>query len=402
VNPGFPSYGEDFSFEIKEYTNANFDVPAGPENRADTAGEVIYLSVEAKKLDDDAKFAVTECQVVDGEHKMSVMNAGAETDATCAFDYIDFKASYDQEQNRFNFQHKLFLLQTMENGESNFKLVCTVEVCAKNALDSKCNKAAGVCIDELEEEDKSVAQESYFCDSACDADSEKCEYSDGVVQCVKKIQGCACNIKTQTCGEECQSAFIDNLATEGLMMDACADGWVFSMFESDDNSVGWLSHCVKACACNSKIQTCGEECESGNVEVATGCAEGWIKGIFDSGDDSVGWIVHCEEELQPCACNIQTQTCGDECESGTVDREGCADGWLASMFESDDNSVGWVAHCVKACACNSKTQTCGEECESAALEMIFVEKPDACADGWFIKSDDDNNVGSFYCAASQE
>ena len=60
----FPSFDESVVFEIKEYTDNNFLTKVTSENRAKIAGQPVYFSLRATSINDDYKFAVTDCSVV--------------------------------------------------------------------------------------------------------------------------------------------------------------------------------------------------------------------------------------------------------------------------------------------------------------------------------------------------
>ena len=110
----FPAYGDEAKFEIKEYTNSDFDVEVDSTNRASVAGTEIFLSMQVTDLPDDLKFAVTECKVTYGAQSLILLNPGADASAvpppSCKIDEIGLSGTYDRNFEKFNFQHILFLL----------------------------------------------------------------------------------------------------------------------------------------------------------------------------------------------------------------------------------------------------------------------------------------------------
>ena len=99
----FPSYTNGTSFEIKEYTNSVFDVEVTEQNRVRLAGEIIHLSLRASKIQDNFKFAVTDCSILTNEGtRISLIVPGADVSPTCGMDSIGLNARYDG--NNFNFQ----------------------------------------------------------------------------------------------------------------------------------------------------------------------------------------------------------------------------------------------------------------------------------------------------------
>ena len=139
----FPSYDEIVELEIKEYTDSGFNTEVTTENRLSIAGQQIYLSMRAVSINENNKFAVTECSILTSDGSRIILFApGAETSPTCKLDSIGLVASYDG--NNFNFQHILFQLN--DAGYSSYKLECTAEICKRNDPVSKCNQAVLPCI----------------------------------------------------------------------------------------------------------------------------------------------------------------------------------------------------------------------------------------------------------------
>ena len=104
---------------------------------------MIYLSMRATSIEQNLKFAVTECSIVTPDETVIRLFApGAETSPTCSLNAIGLVAHYDGEN--FNFQHILFNLKRQK--QSSYRLECTAEVCEKNDPDSFCNKAVLPCI----------------------------------------------------------------------------------------------------------------------------------------------------------------------------------------------------------------------------------------------------------------
>jgi len=198
----FPSYGDEATFEIKEYTDDNFNVEVDNSTRSYIAGKQIYLSMQVTGLAAEAKFAVNQCKIVDGETEIVLLNPGAETDSSCKLDELAVSAAYDNSVGNyvFNFQHILFLLKTHQSGISSFHLTCEIEVCLKDDASSKCNSAAAVCIDDYNGEDTTLAateKQSYMCDSFCEPDSE-CSIENDVPTC--KLKNAKC--QTRQLGDE--------------------------------------------------------------------------------------------------------------------------------------------------------------------------------------------------------
>ena len=103
----YPSFENNTVLEIKEYTDKNFTAEVTPENRAKIAGEIIYLSLRATSINQNHKFAVTQCSIVipDGT-RINLIAPGADTSPTCSMNSIGLAAWYDGDH--FNFQHILF------------------------------------------------------------------------------------------------------------------------------------------------------------------------------------------------------------------------------------------------------------------------------------------------------
>jgi len=156
----FPAYGDDAKFEIKEYTDDNFNVEVDNDTRARYAGNPIHLSMQVTGLADEAKFAITECKIVDGDKELVLLNPGAESNPSCGINEIGLSAKYELSNGKFvfNFQHTLFLLRkTQQEDTSTFSLQCTVEICEKTDASSKCNQAVIPCMETAAE------TKAYFC-----------------------------------------------------------------------------------------------------------------------------------------------------------------------------------------------------------------------------------------------
>jgi len=224
----FPAYTDDAVFAIKEYTDDTSLVEVGENNRANVAGTQIYLSMQVTGLSDEAKFAVTECKVVDGDNELVLLNPGAETNPTCKIDELGLSADYEKRGGDyfFNFQHVLFLLRSaQQTGSSTFRLECSVQICKKNDASSKCNSAAKVCVEAAAGDDTSLAtteKHSYMCDSFC-TNSAECAVESDVPSC--KV--CTCANGVGATGAECpthDTAFCASCTTGfALNNHVCAD-----------------------------------------------------------------------------------------------------------------------------------------------------------------------------------
>jgi len=170
----FPAYGDDAKFEIKEYTDDNFNVEVDENTRARIAGNPIHLSMRVTGLADEAKFAVTTCKIVDGDKELVLLNPGAESNPSCEMNEIGLSAKYELSNGDFvfNFQHILFLLRkTQQESASTFSLQCSVEICEKTDASSKCNTAAAVCLD------SDQTKTDYICGDACSVVGNVCAVS---------------------------------------------------------------------------------------------------------------------------------------------------------------------------------------------------------------------------------
>ena len=157
--------------------------------------------MRAVSINDDQKFAVTECSILTSDDVRIILFApGAETSPTCEMESIGLVAAY--ESNNFNFQHMLFQLN--EAGHSTYKLECTAEICEKNDPASACNEAVLPCIlsntySSENSDSNQIAYESnrlkhaYMCDGFCNSEctvennTPICSCAPGQeLQCVQK------------------------------------------------------------------------------------------------------------------------------------------------------------------------------------------------------------------------
>jgi len=250
----FPAYGDDAKFEIKEYTDDNFNVEVDNDTRARYAGNPIHLSMQVTGLADGAKFAITECKIVDGDKELVLLNPGAESNPSCGMNEIGLSAKYELSNGKFvfNFQHTLFLLRkTQQEDTSTFSLQCTVEICEKTDASSKCNQAAAVC------SDSAVEKHNYMCSGLC-GNSDECsvDVSDDTVSC----KACTCDHGTGALGSTCL-----DVNTEQCLEGFCDDGYY---------SLG-NACAIKTCICDNGDAALGVDCSGDGNAMCSGCLGGY-------------------------------------------------------------------------------------------------------------------------------
>jgi len=246
----FPAYGDDAKFEIKEYTDDNFNVEVNENTRARMAGNPIHLSMRVTGLADEAKFAVTSCKIVDGDKELVLLNPGAESNPSCELNEIGLSAKYELSNGDFvfNFQHILFLLRkTQQESTSTFSLQCSVEICEKTDASSKCNQAAAVC------SGSAVEKQSYMCSGLC-GNSDECsvDVSDDTVSC----KACTCDHGTGALGSTCL-----DVNTEQCLEGFCDDGYY---------SLG-NACAIKTCICDNGDAALGVDCSGDGNAMCSGC-----------------------------------------------------------------------------------------------------------------------------------
>jgi len=252
----FPAYGDDAKFEIKEYTDDNFNVEVNENTRARMAGNPIHLSMRVTGLADEAKFAVTSCKIVDGDKELVLLNPGAESNPSCELNEIGLSAKYELSNGDFvfNFQHILFLLRkTQQESTSTFSLQCSVEICEKTDASSKCNQAAAVC------SGSAVEKQSYMCSGLC-GNSDECsvDVSDDTVSC----KACTCDHGTGAVGSACPAANTEQCST-------CEAGYYFG------NRLFGTACLINTCTCDYGTAAAGVDCLVHGNELCSSCDVGY-------------------------------------------------------------------------------------------------------------------------------
>lgn len=166
----FDAYEQNVVLEIKEYTDDTFTTEVNPDgsDRADLAGETIYLSLRQTQMPAGYKFAVSECVIIDANNDTFTM-LSPET-GSCDLAGVGLTAEYNNQEN-FDFSHILFMLNTVgqPDGVSSFRLECTAEICAENDPNSKCNTDMLPCSQNSLQE-----KIDYMCPGFCDGPSDVC------------------------------------------------------------------------------------------------------------------------------------------------------------------------------------------------------------------------------------
>jgi len=281
----FPAYGDDAKFEIKEYTDDNFNVEVNENTRARMAGNPIHLSMRVTGLADEAKFAVTSCKIVDGDKELVLLNPGAESNPSCELNEIGLSAKYELSNGDFvfNFQHILFLLRkTQQESTSTFSLQCSVEICEKTDASSKCNQAAAVC------SGSAVEKQSYMCSGLC-GNSDECsvDVSDDTVSC----KACTCDRGTGALGSAC---LVDNTPA----CSSCDAGY-------DLSGTTCLTAFINTCTCIDGFEAVGVDCSVHGSNICSGCNAG-----YELEDPYVGTAC-VEVFINTCTCGSTTPWCCD-------------------------------------------------------------------------------------------
>jgi len=377
----FPAYEDNIELEIQEFTDHLYTTRVTEETRAKLAGKPIYLSLKATTIDDDYKFAVMDCSIVDGTpdtegyKKFPVMNAGVLTDANCGIDGINFGAAYHGTSGSFNFQHTLFLFRTED--VSSFKLTCTVEICLKSDKSSKCNRAASVCMDN--DGDK----KNYMCGvEVCD--TNVCSIENNEPKCVV----CTCANGVEATGAACLSDGDETCAS-------CSASYYLS-------GTSCLSN---VCICANGVEATGDACLSDGDENCASCSAGYYSSETPWG------ATECLRNV--CSCTDGVEATGAAClNDGDATCASCSTGYYLSgtsclkkisvqlMFEqgsdiSKDKTVWTIRSSRSSLTCtldfqmsrdwvegqmHTTTDSC--EFEAADLGVMTVSVADISDDGF--------------------
>jgi len=293
----FPAYGEEATFAIKEYTSNDYDVEVDDTNRARTAGEEIFLSMQVTDLTTDLKFAVTECILKQKNDTSSdgitLLNPGEVYNSSvvgsehpsCEISGIDLRGTYDG-FTKFNFQHILFLLDATTDTNS-FTLQCTIEVCSRDDASSVCNRAAAVCMndsidltDSTAVAEKDRLMENWMCDSLCGVGKEDaCVVDADTVSC----KACTCANGVAGIGSTCP-------VTNTEVCLSCDSGYY--MYKVKDTCL------INTCTCDHG--TLGNDCQINNDEVCSACDDGYTL----TGTVCV---------MNACSCTHGTAATGSDC-----------------------------------------------------------------------------------------